>query len=184
VGTASSIADLNGKRIATSYRGIVTTALADLGISAEVVGLDGAVENAVALGVADAVADVVDTGATLRAAGLELVGEPILQSQALLIGRADVSSTPEVQQLLRRLEGVIVARTYVMMEYDVKADLVEQACVLTPGIESPTVSPLRDEGWVAVRAMVPRAEQHNVMDALWNLGARGVIVTDIHACRI
>ena len=95
-----------------------------------------------------------------------------------------MSSTPEVQQLLRRLEGVIVARTYVMMEYDVKADLVEQACVLTPGIESPTVSPLRDEGWVAVRAMVPRADQHNVMDALWNLGARGVIVTDIHACRI
>ena len=184
VGTASSIADHNGKRIATSYRGIVTAALADLGISAEVVGLDGAVENAVALGVADAVADVVDTGTTLRAAGLELVGDPILQSQAVLIGRSDVSSTPEVQQLLRRLEGVIVARTYVMMEYDVKADLVEQACVLTPGIESPTVSPLRDEGWVAVRAMVPRADQHNVMDALWNLGARGVIVTDIHACRI
>ncbi|CAB4865167.1 unannotated protein [freshwater metagenome] len=183
-GTVKSISDLNGLRIATSYKGIVAKALADAGVSADVVGLDGAVENAVALGVADAVADVVDTGTTLRAAGLELVGEPILQSEAILIGRSEVGSNVEVQQLLRRLEGVIVARTYVMMEYDVSAELVEKACELTPGIESPTVSPLRDEGWMAVRAMVPRADQHLVMDSLWNLGARGVIVTDIHACRL
>jgi ATP phosphoribosyltransferase len=179
-----SIADLAGRRIATSYAGLVGGYLAERGIDASVVRLDGAVENAVALGVADAVADVVDTGATLRAAGLELVGEPILQSQAVLIGRDDVQERSDVAQFLRRLQGVLVARTYVMMDYDVRSDLVEQACTLTPGIESPTVSPLREEGWVAVRAMVPRADQHRVMDDLWELGARGVIVTDIHACRL
>jgi len=183
-GSAASISDLEGKRIATSYSGLVARYLADQGITADVVHLDGAVENAVALGVADAVADVVDTGATLRAAGLELVGTPILQSEAVLIGRHDVRGMPEIEQFIRRIEGVIVARTYVMMDYDVHSDHLERACALTPGIESPTVSPLREEGWVAVRSMVPRADQHRVMDDLWELGARGVIVTDIHACRL
>jgi ATP phosphoribosyltransferase len=183
-GSVGGVEELKGKRIATSYAGIVGAHLAEQGIDADVVRLDGAVENAVALGVADAVADVVDTGATLRAAGLELVGSPILESQAVLIGRADVRGTPEVEQFIRRLQGVIVARTYVMMDYDVSTELVERACALTPGIESPTVSPLREEGWVAVRSMVPRADQHRVMDDLWELGARGVIVTDIHACRL
>jgi len=183
-GSAASINDLEGKRIATSYSGLVARYLADQGITADVVHLDGAVENAVALGVADAVADVVDTGATLRAAGLELVGTPILQSEAVLIGRHDVRGMPEIEQFIRRIEGVIVARTYVMMDYDVHSDHLERACALTPGIESPTVSPLREEGWVAVRSMVPRADQHRVMDDLWELGARGVIVTDIHACRL
>jgi len=183
-GSAASVSDLQGRRIATSYPGLVTSHLAEQGITADVVRLDGAVENAVALGVADAVADVVDTGATLRAAGLELVGGPILESEAVLIGRRDVRGLPEIEQFIRRLEGVIVARTYVMMDYDVHTDLVEQACALTPGIESPTVSPLREQGWVAVRSMVPRADQHRVMDDLWQLGARGVIVTDIHACRL
>ena len=183
-GTAQSVGDLAGRRIATSYRGLVGSALSAAGVSAQIVGLDGAVENAVALGVADAVADVVDTGTTLRAAGLELVGEPILNSEALLIGRPSANDSAQVVQMLRRLEGVIVARTYVMMEYDIATSLLEQASALTPGIESPTVSPLREDGWVAVRAMVPRSDQHTVMDALSTLGAKGVIVTDIHACRL
>lgn len=183
-GTARSVGDLAGRRIATSYRGLVGSALSAAGVSAQIVGLDGAVENAVALGVADAVADVVDTGTTLRAAGLELVGEPILNSEALLIGRPGADDSAQVVQMLRRLEGVIVARTYVMMEYDIATSLLEQASALTPGIESPTVSPLREDGWVAVRAMVPRSDQHTVMDALSTLGAKGVIVTDIHACRL
>ncbi len=183
-GTARSVSDLAGRRIATSYRGLVGSALSAAGVSAQIVGLDGAVENAVALGVADAVADVVDTGTTLRAAGLELVGEPILNSEALLIGRPGADDSAQVVQMLRRLEGVIVARTYVMMEYDIATSLLEQASALTPGIESPTVSPLREDGWVAVRAMVPRSDQHTVMDALSTLGAKGVIVTDIHACRL
>ena len=146
--------------------------------------LDGAVETSVRLGVADVIADVVETGSTLRQAGLEIFGEPILQSEAVLIRRSGLVATSAVDQLVRRLQGVIVARTYVMMDYDVQIDLVEEACALTPGIESPTVSPLHREGWVAVRAMVPRADTNRVMDDLWDLGARGILVTDIHACRL
>jgi ATP phosphoribosyltransferase len=183
-GSSSQVQDLQGQRIATSYPGLVGSHLTALGVQAQVVRLDGAVENAVALGVADAVADVVDTGATLRAAGLEIIGEPILRSEAVLIRRQGAEVSTSVEQFVRRIQGVLVARSYVMMDYDVTSTLVEQACALTPGIESPTVSPLHEKGWVAVRSMVPRKDQHRVMDELWELGARGIIVTDIHACRL
>ena len=183
-GTASAPADLTGRRIATSYPALLDDHLARAGIEATVVKLDGAVENAVRLGVADAVADVVATGGTLRQAGLEIVGEPLLVSEALLIRRAGVGQDGEVATFVRRLQGVIAARTYVMMDYDIPADLVARACLITHGIESPTVSPLADPTWSAVRAMVARDKVHNVMDELYELGARGIIVTDIHACRL
>jgi ATP phosphoribosyltransferase len=142
------------------------------------------VETAVRLGVADVIADVVSTGTTLRQAGLELVGEPILQSEAVLVRRVGAGPSSAVDQLVRRLQGVIIAGRYVLMDYDIRAELVDEAVRLTPGIESPTVSPLHEAGWVAVRALVPRAETNQIMDALWEVGARGILVTDIHACRL
>lgn len=183
-GSATSVADFAGKRVATSYGGLLAKYFADRGIDAEVVRLDGAVETAVRLGVADVIADVVSTGTTLRQAGLEIVGEPILQSEAVLVRRTGAPTPPAVEQLVRRMQGVIIARRYVLMDYDIRAELVEDAVRLTPGIESPTVSPLHDKGWVAVRAMVPRADTNRIMDELWELGARGILVTDIHACRL
>ena len=154
------------------------------GITAEVIKLDGAVETAVRLGVADAIADVVETGTTLRAAGLEIFGEPLFQ----LPGRADpaagAETSPAVEQLIRRLQGVMIARQYVLMDYDIADDLVEQAVAVTPGFESPTVSPLRTPGWSAVRSMVPRRDTNRIMDELWDIGARAILVTDIHACRL
>ena len=183
-GTATSVRDLAGRRVATSYAGLVAKHLADLGVGAEVIRLDGAVETAVRLGVADVIADVVSTGTTLRQAGLEFVGEPILESEAVLIRRAGAPPDPAVEQLARRMHGVIIARQYVLIDYDVRSELVEDAVRLTPGFESPTVSPLHEQGWVAVRAMVPRRDTHRVMDELWHLGARGILVTDIHACRL
>jgi ATP phosphoribosyltransferase len=183
-GTASTVAELAGRRIATSYAGLLRTRLDDLGIEATVVKLDGAVENAVRLGVADAVADVVATGTTLKQAGLAVVGEPLLVSQALLVQRAGAPADAAVDTFVRRLQGVIVARAYVLVDYDIRAELVEAACAVTPGIESPTVSPLHDAGWVAVRAMVPRRDVHRIMDELYDMGARGILVTDIHACRL
>lgn len=183
-GTAASAGDLAGLRVATAYPGLVAKHLAEHGVQTEVIRLDGAVETAVRLGVADVIADVVSTGTTLRNAGLEVFGEAILRSEALLVRRTGAASTPAVEQLARRLQGVIVARTYVLMDYDIRADLVDAACALTPGIESPTISPLHSSGWVAVRAMVPRRETNKVMDDLWALGARGILVTDIHACRL
>ena len=184
VGTATGVRDLEGKRVATSYPGLLNQWLDDEGLHATVVRLDGAVENAVALGVADWVADVVATGTTMKRAGLEIVGEPIVRSEALLVRRTGVEETPAVETFIRRLNGVMVARTYVMVDYDIRSEALEAACAITPGIESPTVSPLRDTGWVAVRAMVVAQEVHGVMDELFALGAKGIIVTDIHACRL
>jgi ATP phosphoribosyltransferase len=183
-GTAAKVGDLGGLRVATSYAGILGKYLADAGVDAEVVRLDGAVENAIGLGVADVIADVVQTGGTLQQAGLEIFGQPILRSEAILIGRAGAQPSPQTELLVRRLQGVLTARRYVMMDYDIRAERVDEACALTPGIESPTVSPLHREGWVAVRAMVPRAEAQRVMDDLWEIGARGILVTDILASRL
>jgi ATP phosphoribosyltransferase len=183
-GTVRTERDIDGLRVATSYPGLVAWHLAALGVQAHVIRLDGAVETAVRLGVADVIADVVTTGTTLRQAGLEIVGGPLLRSEAVLVGRADAASTPALEVFLRRLQGVLVARQYVMMDYDIPAEHVERAVALTPGIESPTVSPLHREGWVAVRAMVPRDGAQRVMDDLWEVGARGILVTKIHACRL
>ncbi len=183
-GTARAASELGGLRIATSYAGILGKYLAEAGVDAEVIRLDGAVENAVGLGVADVIADVVQTGATLQQAGLEIFGEPILKSEAILVGRAGAELSQQTELLVRRLRGVLTARRYVMMDYDIRAERVDEACALTPGIESPTVSPLHREGWVAVRAMVPRADAQKVMDQLWEIGARGILVTDILATRL
>ena len=182
VGVFKNLKDLEGKRVATAYVQLVEDYLAREGISVELVKLDGAVETAVRLGVADAVADVVSTGNTLRQAGLEIFGPVLLHSTAHLIsapGKADVAAS-----LLRRLRGVVVAREYVIFDYDCPAELVDRASEITPGIESPTVSPLRDQDWVAVRALVKASETNNTMDALYELGARAILVSAIHAARI
>ncbi len=183
-GVATSVRDIDGKRVATSYAGLVSAHLSEHGVSAEVVRLDGAVETAITLGVADVIADVVETGSTMRQQGLEVFGDPILRSEAVLIQRADSQSQGSLDILTRRLQGVITAHSYVMMDYDVRVELVEQACALTPGLESPTVSPLHEKGYVAVRSMVPRNRTNQLMDDLYDLGARAILVTDIAACRL
>ena len=183
-GDIQDVADLRGKRVATAYAGVVGRHLQEQGIDASVVRLDGAVESAVRLGVADAIADVVDTGTSLRAAGLEILGETIVVSEAVLTTRSGAPEPAGFAVFQRRLQGVLVARTYVMMDYDIRAERLEEAVALTPGIESPTIAPLHREGWLAVRAMVPRDAAQRVMDELWTLGARGTLVTDILSCRI
>jgi len=183
-GAVDSIAGLDGKRIATSFPGVVRSDLEKHGVKAEIVKLAGAVENAIALGVADAIADVVETGTTLKQAGLAVFGDPIMRSEAVLVRKAGNGEAPAVEQLLRRLRGVLVARSYVMLAYDVRAELLEAAVELTPGIESPTVSPLHREGWVAVQSMTERADLHRVMDALYEIGARGILASNIDACRL
>ena len=176
--------EIAGKRVATAYPGLVASYLDSHGIKADVVRLDGAVESSVRLGVADLIADVVSTGNTLRQAGLEIFGEPILVSEAVLISRTGIDIPSDTQVLIRRLQGVVIARRYVLLYYDIEKKNLESACVITPGLESPTISPLQKPDWVAVRAMVLRKETNLVMDELWAVGARGILVTDIHACRL
>ncbi len=183
-GSKLNLADINGKRVATAYPGLVADYLGKAAIKAEVVRLDGAVESSVRLGVADLIADVVSTGNTLRQAGLAIFGDPILVSEAVLITRSATNLPAGLEILLRRLQGVVTARQYVLLDYDVPKASVDMACKVTPGLESPTISPLQKEDWVAVRAMVLRKDTNRLMDELWALGARGILVTDIHACRL
>jgi ATP phosphoribosyltransferase len=178
------VEQLAGKRIATAYPVLLERYLEESGIQAGVVKLDGAVETACRLGVADAVCDVVETGTTLRAAGLHIIGEPVLTSEAILVRREGAEEIPAVAQLRRRLRGVMVARQYVLLDYDCPNELLDKATAVTPGLEGPTVSPLQTPGWSAVRAMVRQTETNRVMDELWELGARAILVTSIHASRI
>ena len=179
-----SLAQISGKRVATAYPGLVSNFLSQHNVSAQVVRLDGAVESSVRLGVADVIADVVSTGNTLRQAGLKIFSDPILQSEAVLIAREGFEISSDLEVLIRRLQGVVTARRYVLLDYDVPTDIVDIACKITPGLESPTISPLQKTGWVAVRAMVLRKDTNRLMDELWSVGARGILVTDIHACRL
>ena len=182
LGRFKSLQDLSGKRVATAYPHLVEDFLKENQISVELVQLDGAVEVAVQLGVADAVADVVSTGNTLRQAGLEIFGPIILESSAQLIVSPKIKD--EHSQLLRRMQGVLVAREYVIFDYDCPTSLVDAASAITPGIESPTISPLRDADWVAVRALVKTADINSKMDELYEIGARAILVSAIHAARI
>jgi ATP phosphoribosyltransferase len=182
-GEISSIEQLAGKRVATSYSHLVDTHLRSFGIEADVVRLDGAVESSVRLGVADAVADVVSTGTTLKAAGLEVFGEPLLVSEAILI-RSDSVDESTVAVLTARLRGVLMARQYVLVDYDVPSALLEGTIAITPGFEAPTVTPLHGSDWHAVRVMVPRVEMNHVMDALYAAGARAILTTELLAVRV
>ncbi|MFC2690369.1 MAG: ATP phosphoribosyltransferase [Propionibacterium freudenreichii] len=184
-GAVPGVAGLEGKRIATSYPGLLRRYLDQHGLTAKLVHLDGAVESSIALGVADAIADVVQTGTTLRKAGLALFGDAILESEGILIRRSEGElDETALDHLTRRLSSVLVARSYVIMDYDCPSEILDQASALTPGFESPTVSPLAREGWVAVRSMVPSSEAQRLMDDLWDLGARAILVTEVAACRL
>lgn len=177
--------DLDGKRVASSYDKLVDDYLKARGIHADIIHLDGAVESSVQLGVADLIADVVSTGTTLRNAGLRVFADPILHSEAILIRSPRVTENDERLTILgRRIQGVLTAQRYVLMDYDIPVSKVAAAVEVTPGFESPTISPLHDKQWVAVRVMVPREKVNQLMDRLYEVGARGIIVTALQASRI
>ena len=175
----------NGLRIATSYPEIVRQDMEKRGFTTQIVRLDGAVEISVQLGVADAIADVVESGRTLVEAGLKTVGDVVMQSEAIVIGHDEkLASQPEVKKILSRLRGVLVARDYVLIEYNVPRNMLEACCQITPGIESPTISPLSNPDWVAVKAMIKSGKVNVIMDELQEKGAKGIFVTALNSCRI
>lgn len=178
------VADLAGLRIATAYPNLVHRNLAAHGISAQVIRLDGAVEISVQLGVADAIADVVGSGRTLRQHALSPFGDVICDSEAVLITRAGAEVDAAARQVISRLRGVVFAQQYLMLDYDCPRTLLTQATAITPGLESPTVAPLADPEWVAVRAMVLRSRANPVMDALSAVGAKAILASDIRSCRL
>lgn len=181
----TELADIEGKRVATSFDKLVQDYLTAHGIHAETIHLDGAVESSVQLGVADLIADVVSTGTTLRNAGLRIFGDPIMHSQAILIRSPRLDEHDDrLAVLSRRLTGVLTAQRYVLMDYDIPVEKVSAAVAVTPGFESPTISPLHDKQWAAVRVMVPKAKVNHLMDRLYDVGARGIIVTALQASRM
>lgn len=184
VGTMSTLSDLQGKRIAASYDRLVTGYLAKHGFTADVIHLDGAVESSVQLGVADAIADVVETGSTLKAAGLETFGPTILESEAVLITGPQHLADPNLRVLERRLRGVLIARDHVLVDYNIRADNLTDAVAIAPGLESPTVSTLAESDWRAVRVVVQTSQVNQVMDELLDVGAEGIIVTSLVASRL
>ena len=175
----------DGLRIATSFKHLVLDDLTQRGIRAEIVPLDGAVEVSIQLGVADIIADLVQTGRTLEDAGLFIIGEPILHTEAVLAGRPEILKANKIANLfVRRIQGILLARTYVMIEYGCPRASLEQACAITPGIESPTIAPLSKPDWIAVKALAKRDESNKIMDDLERMGATGIVITDIRTCRI
>lgn len=178
------LSDFEGKRIACSYPTLIAAHLKSHGVNAEIIKLSGAVEISLQLGIADFAADVVETGTTIKQAGLKIVGEPILKSEAIIIDRNEKSITPDAELFIKRVSGIILARQYVMIEYDIPTNKLEETCKICPGLESPTVSPLRDSQWNAVKVMVKNSEINKIMDNLSTLGAKAIIVTEIKTCRI
>lgn len=178
------LSDFEGKKIACSYPGLINTHLKENGVNAEVIELDGAVEISLHLGIADFAADVVETGTTIKLAGLKTVGEPILHSEAIIVSNEEKIHNDEAQLFIKRIQGIILARQYVMVEYDIPDDKIEEACKVCPGLESPTISPLREESWHAVKVMVKSSQVNSIMDELSALGAKAIIVTEIRTCRI
>ncbi len=171
-------------RIATSYPALVRSDMAKRGIVPKIIRLDGAVEISIKLGVADVIADVVESGRTLVEAGLKTIGEPILLSEAVVITRSDRPTDEPVTRLLKRLHGILLARGYAMVEYDVNRDQLDRACAITPGIEAPTISPLTRDNWVAVKSMIKQHEINRIMDELSDIGAKGILITDLRTCRL
>lgn len=179
------LSDIQGKRVASSYDKLVGDYLTERGIDAEIIHLDGAVESSVHLGVADLIADVVSTGTTLRNAGLHIFGDPILRSEAIMIRSPRLAEdNADLARLMRRLQGVLTAHRYVLMDFDIPVGKVSQAVAITPGFESPTISPLHDSQWSAVRVMVPKKQVNKLMDDLYEIGARAIIVTALQASRM
>jgi ATP phosphoribosyltransferase len=183
-GRSWQVEDLAGKRIATSFPNLVRKDLAARGIEATVIRLDGAVEISVQLGVADAIADVVGSGRTLGLHDLIAFGDSLCDSEAVLIERADTDENASARdQLAARVQGVVFGQQYLMLDYDCPRSVLERATEVTPGLESPTIAPLADPDWVAVRALVPRRDVNAIMDELAAIGAKAILASDIRFCR-
>ena len=177
------VGDLAGKRIATAYPNLVRRDLAAKGIEATVIRLDGAVEISIQLGVADVIADIVGSGRTLRLHNLVAFGESLCDSEAILIERSDSDPDPARDQLAARVQGVVFGQQYLMLDYDCPRTVLDRATAVTPGLESPTIAPLADPDWVAVRALVPRRTVNTIMDELAAIGAKAILASDIRFCR-
>ena len=178
-----SAADLSKARIATSFPNITERYLAQHGASAHLVSLSGSVEVMIQLGIADAIVDLVETGSTLAANRLRILDE-IDSYETVLIQNSRCSDPLTADRVVRRLEGVVIARDYSLLEYNVPRSKLAEAEAITPGFNSPTVNALEDANWCSVRVMVKRHDVIEAMERLESLGASAIIETPISNCRL
>ncbi len=174
---------LAGRRVATSFPRITKLWLAERGVDAHFVALSGSVEVMIALGVADAIVDLVETGSTLAANRLRVLDE-IGRYETVLVQDPHISHPDLADRIVRRLEGIVIARSWSLLEYNVPRIRLAEAEQITPGFKSPTVMALEDPAWCAVRAMVRRSEAHAVKERLEAIGAVAMIETRIANCRL
>jgi len=175
--------DLAGDRIATSFPNITRAYLNEHGVTGHIVQLSGSVEVMIALGVADAIVDLVETGSTLAANRLRILDE-IGQYETVLIQNPRTPHGPLCNRIARRLEGVVIARSYSLLEYNVPEAKLAAAEQITPGFSSPTINRLEQEGWFSIRAMVKRGDVIDIMEQLETLGAKAILETSIANCRL
>jgi ATP phosphoribosyltransferase len=182
-GDVQQPSDLDGKRVATSFPHVTSEYLAKHGAKAHTVQLTGSVEVMIALGVADAIVDLVETGSTLAANRLQILDE-IGSYETVLVQNPKTPHGPLADRIVRRIEGVIIARAYSLLEYNVPSEKLAEAEKITPGFNSPTVNRLEDNAWHSVRAMVKRSEIIDIMENLEELGATAILETAIANCRL
>ena len=163
---------LNGTRVATSFPHVTAEYLNLHGAEAHLVTLTGSVEIMIALGVADAIVDLVETGSTLAANQLRILDE-IGRYETVLVQNPKAREAELADRVVRRLEGVVIARSYSLLEYNVPRKKLPEAERITPGFNSPTVSALEDPEWCAVRVMVRRGDVIRIMEHLETLGDFG-----------
>ena len=179
----SSAKELDGKRIATSFPNVTEKYLNGCGAKAHLVGLSGSVEVMIQLGVADAIVDLVETGSTLAANRLRIL-EEIGTYQTVLIQNDRVRDNDTANRVVRRLEGVVIARDYSLLEYNIPRTKLADAETITPGFNSPTVNQLEDDTMCSVRVMVRSSEVIDAMESLEQLGASAIFQTNISNCRL
>ncbi len=178
-----SAADLDGLRIATSFPTVTEQYLSKYGATAHLVSLSGSVEVMIQLGVADAIVDLVETGSTLAANRLRILDE-IGSYETVLIQSETCRDSVTADRVVRRLEGVTIARDYSLLEYNVPRKVLQAAEAITPGFNSPTVSSLEDPAWCSVRVMVRRSNIIDAMERLEQLGASAILETTLTNCRL
>lgn len=176
-----ALADLKSAKIATSFPNIIRKQFPD---AVQLVELEGAVEISIKLGIADAIVDIVETGSTLKAAGLRIIGAPLFESRAALFAHPGRENKEEVLILKSRIEGKLLAQEYMMVEYDAPESVLKAACAITPGLESPTVMSLEKAGWFSVKSMVKKKQSQKLLDSLSKLGCKGILLTAVDSVRI
>jgi ATP phosphoribosyltransferase len=174
---------LQGKTVVTSFPATTTDYFKKNSVNVKCVEMNGSVEIMIALNLADAIVDLVETGDSLRDNNLKIFSE-IGSYQAVLISSKNLKDDPRVLKIKRRIDGILVANQYSMLEYNIKTDLLKKAESIAPGFESPTVSALDEKGWSAVKVMVKKNEIVQVMDRLAELGATAILETEILNCRL